>query len=404
MLKICFVVAVVFGQTVLARDWKPVEESFVTKVRRGDVFSKPFTREGASWGDINRIYNLLEDFYGRSPVLRVGHSFTMKLRCDEELGCQQEDRSRPVDYIVWHKDWKTDVIIYREWPDNQFEVVEEDIPLRKEEYHFNARIEKGSSFFEALSRQKIPIDGINKMARVLGGRIDFQRDVHLGNEVNGYLTCQLERERGEITYPVKREGVCEVQQVRAQVGYGSDESYEMFKYRHNDFDYYFDEQGRSGTFLLKTPIDGARLSSGYGDRRHPTLGYNKLHAGLDFAARRGTPIYAAGHGVIEKRYVSQTYGKYIRIRHANGYKTAYAHMSRYAKKQGDRVRQGEVIGYVGSTGRSTGAHLHYEVIKDGRKVNPRRLKFQPDLQLQGEDLEDFQERVRVLRAQSRPLS
>ncbi|MFT6212757.1 MAG: murein DD-endopeptidase MepM/ murein hydrolase activator NlpD [Alphaproteobacteria bacterium] len=123
--------------------------------------------------------------------------------------------------------------------------------------------------------------------------------------------------------------------------------------------------------LMKTPIDGARLSSKFGRRRHPVLGYTKQHTGIDFAAPTGTPIYASGDGVIVKKYRSSSYGNYIKIRHNNTYDTAYAHMSRFAKfSEGQRVNQGDVIGYVGTTGRSTGPHLHYEVHNKSVPVNP----------------------------------
>ena len=130
-----------------------------------------------------------------------------------------------------------------------------------------------------------------------------------------------------------------------------------------------DENGESATkFLMKTPINGARLSSSFGNRRHPISGYTRLHKGTDFAAPSGTPIYAAGNGTVERASRYGGYGNYVRIKHANNYKTAYAHMSRYGPgvRAGKRVRQGDVIGYVGSTGRSTGPHLHYEV--RGRKL------------------------------------
>ena len=159
---------------------------------------------------------------------------------------------------------------------------------------------------------------------------------------------------------------------------------------------YFDDRGRSAKRpLLRTPIDGARLSSGFGKRRHPILGYTKVHRGVDFAAPTGTPIYAAGDGIITFRGRKGAYGKYIRIRHAAGYSTAYAHMSRYKKgvTQGRRVKQGEVIGYVGSTGRSTGPHLHYEILVRGRQTNPLTIKMPSGITLKGQDLARFQIKI-----------
>jgi len=156
---------------------------------------------------------------------------------------------------------------------------------------------------------------------------------------------------------------------------------------------YFDPKGQSvRKALLRTPIDGARISSGYGKRRHPILGYNKMHRGVDFSAPRGTPVYAAGKGVVEYASRNGAYGKYIRIRHGGEFKTAYAHLKGYAKgiARGKRVKQGQVIGYVGSTGRSTGPHLHYEVLRNGKQTNPRNMKLPAGPKLAGQSLESFQ--------------
>ena len=142
---------------------------------------------------------------------------------------------------------------------------------------------------------------------------------------------------------------------------------------------------------MRTPIDGARLSSRFGKRRHPILGYTKMHRGADFAAPRGTPIYAAGDGRVVEAGRNGAYGKYVRLRHNADYATAYAHMSRVAKgaRKGRRVKQGQVIGYVGSTGRSTGAHLHYEIIKGGRRTNPMKVRMPSGRTLTGLELDLF---------------
>lgn len=162
---------------------------------------------------------------------------------------------------------------------------------------------------------------------------------------------------------------------------------------------WYDSDGKSARrFLMKTPINGARLSSRFGMRRHPVLGYTRMHRGTDFAAATGTPILAAGEGTIVRAGPFGTYGNYIRVRHGNGYETAYAHMSRFAPgmRAGARVRQGQVIGYVGTTGRSTGPHLHYEVLRRGQQVNPMTIQVANGRNLSGRDLELFQaERVRI---------
>jgi murein DD-endopeptidase MepM/ murein hydrolase activator NlpD len=166
---------------------------------------------------------------------------------------------------------------------------------------------------------------------------------------------------------------------------------------------WYDADGKSARrFLMKTPINGARLSSGYGMRRHPILGYSRMHRGTDFAAPTGTPILAAGDGVVVRAGPFSSYGNYVRIRHANGYETAYAHMSRFARgvRAGTPVRQGQVIGYVGTTGRSTGPHLHYEVMRRGQQVNPMSLRVANGRNLTGRALELFmieRERIDTLR-------
>ena len=153
--------------------------------------------------------------------------------------------------------------------------------------------------------------------------------------------------------------------------------------------------------LLKTPIDGARISSRFGKRRHPILGYTKMHRGTDFAARTGTPVFAAGNGIVETAGRNGAYGKYVRIRHSGVYKTAYAHLSGYGPgiRKGRRVKQGQVIGYVGSTGRSTGPHLHYEVHKNGRRVNPLSIKLPSGRHLKDKELAAFEDHRRRLESQ-----
>ncbi|HJN23265.1 MAG TPA: peptidoglycan DD-metalloendopeptidase family protein [Rhodospirillales bacterium] len=155
---------------------------------------------------------------------------------------------------------------------------------------------------------------------------------------------------------------------------------------------YFNEKGESARkALMRTPIDGARLSSTFGKRRHPVLGYNKMHRGVDFAAPPGTPIYAAGRGSVIYAGRKGAYGNYIRLRHNGLYTTAYAHMRSFAKgmAKGRRVKQGQIIGYVGTTGRSTGPHLHYEILRQGRRVNPLKVKMPSGRKLKGRELKLF---------------
>ena len=159
------------------------------------------------------------------------------------------------------------------------------------------------------------------------------------------------------------------------------------KSNHTD---YYNREGKSvKKTLMRTPVDGARLSSRFGKRKHPILGFTKMHRGVDFAAPKGTPIYAAGDGSIEVKKYHKLNGKYIVIRHVNGFKTFYLHLSKFAKTSG-RVKQGQTIGYVGSTGKSTGPHLHYEVIVNGKKVNSQKLKLPSGKILKGKERKLFE--------------
>ncbi|MEM6555930.1 MAG: M23 family metallopeptidase, partial [Pseudomonadota bacterium] len=208
------------------------------------------------------------------------------------------------------------------------------------------------------------------VAPVFAYDLDFQREVHPGDKFELVFDVMTD-ERGKV---IRRGDVI----YAALNGKAVDKAFYRYTTPDEDVTDYFQANGESSTkFLMKTPINGARLSSRFGKRRHPISGYTRLHKGTDFAAPTGTPIYAAGNGVVERASRYGGYGHYIRIRHAKGYKTAYAHLSRYARgvKSGRRVKQGQIIGYVGSTGASTGPHLHYEVYKNGKAVDVMRLKL-----------------------------
>jgi murein DD-endopeptidase MepM/ murein hydrolase activator NlpD len=221
-------------------------------------------------------------------------------------------------------------------------------------------------------------------ADIFGYDIDFQREMQAGDHFEIFYQT-FDDERGQA---VKAGNV-----LFASID-GAALTKNFYRYTPSDDGAvdYFDDKGQSAKkFLMKTPINGARLSSGFGNRFHPILGYTKLHKGTDFAAPRGTPIYAAGNGVIERVGPFSTFGNYIKIQHANGYETAYAHMNGFARglKRGSHVRQGQIIGYVGTTGQSTGPHLHYEVYINGKAMNAMKLKLPTGRRLDGAQLEAF---------------
>ncbi len=219
--------------------------------------------------------------------------------------------------------------------------------------------------------------------RLFSYSLDLQRDIHPGDRFELLFDRYSEADGtvadyGEIRYAALHNGGRQMQFYRFETKPG------VFEY--------FDGKGDGvRRALLATPLDSARITSSFGKRRHPILGYSRMHRGVDFGAPTGTPIRAAGDGTVVSRGWKGAYGRYIRIRHRGGYQTAYAHLSRYAKgsRQGRRVKQGQIIGYVGSSGLSTGPHLHYEVLINGRQVNPVRLKLPSGKSLKGEALERF---------------
>ena len=239
------------------------------------------------------------------------------------------------------------------------------------------------SLYKSASEQNIPANTIIEFARIYGFQVDFQRDIR-------------KEDRFQIMYEVfldEDEKIVETGNILFAnlILSGEDNSL-----------YYFDKEGSEGHYdrngksiekaLMKTPINGARLSSSYGMRKHPIDGFNKMHRGTDFAAPMGTPIMASGSGVIKKAGWCGGGGNCVQIRHNSTYETIYAHMSKFARgiKSGVRVKQGQTIGYVGSTGKSTGPHLHYEVIVNGKKVNSQTLKLPSGKILKGEDRKIFE--------------
>ena len=239
------------------------------------------------------------------------------------------------------------------------------------------------SLYKSATDQNIPANTIIEFARIYGFQVDFQRDIRKQDKFQIMYEVFLDKnkkiiETGEILFANLKLS-------------GQDNSL-----------YYFDNEGSEGHYdkngksvqkaLMKTPINGARLSSSFGMRKHPIDGFNKMHRGTDFAAPMGTPIMASGNGIVKKAGWCGGGGNCVKIRHNSIYQTVYAHMSKFARgiKNGVRVKQGQTIGYVGSTGKSTGPHLHYEVIVNGKKVNSQKLKLPSGKILKGKERKIFE--------------
>ena len=253
--------------------------------------------------------------------------------------------------------------------------------LTRELVHYAAAIH--NSMFDSALNAGVPTGIIGQMIKALSYDVDFQRDVQAGDTFDvmfeGYFDAKGKLIRsGEMLY--------------AAVTLGG---HPIAMYRFEDISGgpgYFNEKGESlKKALLRTPVDGAKITSGFGIRLHPLLGYTKMHKGVDFGVPTGTPIMAAGDGVVEKSGYNGSYGNYVRIRHGNNFGTAYAHMSRIAQGiySGKHVTQGQVIGFVGATGRATGPHLHYEVLNGSNQVNPTSIKIPTGIKLAGRELDRF---------------
>lgn len=259
----------------------------------------------------------------------------------------------------------------------------------------SVRAAKGTienSLYLAANKQNVPDRLMVDLIHAYSWSIDFQRDIRENDEFE-IMFEEYRTEDGDLV-----PGKGDILYASLKIG---NRPYTMFRHESADGRVdYFEEDGSSvRKALMTTPINGARISSGFGNRKHPVLGYNKMHKGMDFAAPRGTPIYASGDGVIEYIGRRGSFGNYIKIRHRNDLHSAYAHMKGFKSglSNGSRVRQGDTIGYVGSTGRSTGPHLHYEVHLNGVAVNPKSIKLPTGTKLAGAELKKFKSEVRKLK-------
>ncbi|MGE0611705.1 MAG: M23 family metallopeptidase, partial [Hyphomicrobiales bacterium] len=249
-----------------------------------------------------------------------------------------------------------------------------------------------TSFYHAALSQGMTADSILKLLRVHSYDTDFKQPVRPGDSFEVFFDLKDDSaEPGELLYTaISVEG----------------ETRKFYRFRTPDGEVdFYDRDGNSAKkFLMRKPVKGGRFTSGFGMRRHPILGGSKMHLGTDFGAPHGTPILAAGSGVVEVAGRKGGYGNYVRIRHANGYKTAYGHMSKFAAnmRPGARVQQGQVIGFVGNTGISSGPHLHFEVLVNNRHVNPMTIPVPRGKQLTGRQLAEFyKERARIDELMSR---
>ncbi|WP_161946213.1 M23 family metallopeptidase [Desulfonatronum thiosulfatophilum] len=356
----------------------------IVRVARGDTLMGILLDAGLARSEAHAAVSALQEIYN-PRALRPGHEVVLTFRpAGEDL---EEDLFAGLRMQV---DVDRNVMVLRE---------DEEVFLAKEEHlelsvqQVAAQGEITSSLYAAAMQAGMPSPLLIQMIRALSYDIDFQRDLHPGDRFEALFEQQVD-DQGQAV----REGPLLFAKLET-----SGRALRIYRFTTPDGESdFFNERGQSvRKTLMLTPIDGARLSSGYGMRRHPILGYSRMHRGLDFAAPSGTPIMAAGDGVVTHAGRKGNYGITVEMRHPNDYTTLYAHMSRLASgmTKGKRVKQGQVIGYVGTTGMSTGPHLHYEVHLRGQHVNPAAVNSPPGRTLAGKDLELF--KLAVLDVESR---
>jgi murein DD-endopeptidase MepM/ murein hydrolase activator NlpD len=270
---------------------------------------------------------------------------------------------------------------------NNFTIKENILQLYKKEVVIKNEIK--NNLYSAAIEAGIEPNIIIEFARIYGFEVDFQRDIRKGDWFEIFYERfeddnNIVKDTGKIIYASM---------------YVNGNEINLYNFEYGKEVGYYDIKGKSIVkSLMKTPINGARLSSSYGMRKHPILGYNKMHRGTDFAARSGTPIMASGSGTITRARWCGGGGNCVKIKHNSTYETIYAHMKGFARgiKEGRKVKQGQIIGYVGSTGMSTGPHLHYEVVVNGKKVNSQKLKLPSGKILKGEERKEFElKRIKI---------
>lgn len=358
----------------------PAAQEKTIEISQGDTLSEALEKAGINKGESQSIISEISRHYNMRG-LRPGQQFNVTLEpAETDSGYEFAKLSFTPDPL------RTIEVSRDDAGDFHSRIDEKQIQRARE----SRVVEIDGSVYGSADKAELPDRITANTIRLFSYAIDFQRDIHQGDKMevlydsyktdDGYLA-----KTGDIIF--------------ARMTLGG-KPYSFYRYESSDgqVDYYT-QDGRSirkSSGLMKTPVAFGRVSSGFGMRRHPVLGYSKMHKGMDFAAPTGTKVFASADGVIERAGRFSTFGNYIRIRHSSKLSTAYAHLNGYAKgiRPGIRVKQGQLIGYVGTTGRSTGPHLHYEVMVNNVQVNPASVKFAADNSLNGKELKRFKDQIR----------
>jgi len=354
----------------LINNLEPKYKKINHKIKSGETFDKILKDYSIDKDEITIIKNSL--------ITKVNIN---KLTTKQSIQFKIDQTNNKIKEFVFQISNTEKIYLKRNIEENKFNQEIVSVKLDKKIiYKENIIIQ---SLYKSATDKSIPANTIIEFARIYGFQVDFQRDVRKQDKFQIMYEVFLDEnkkiiETGEILFANLKLS-------------GQNNSLYYFDYDENEGHY--DKNGKSvQKALMKTPINGARLSSSYGMRKHPIDGFNKMHRGTDFAAPKGTPIMASGNGIIKKAGWCGGGGNCVKIRHNSTYETIYAHMSKFARgiKNGVRVKQGQTIGYVGSTGKSTGPHLHYEVVVNGKKVNSQKLKLPSGKILKGKERKFFE--------------
>ena len=350
-------------------------KEYVHTVKSDDTLEKVLKRYNVNNAEIN---NLLSEIV-KQKLTSISPGAQIRIITKEEEEVKQ------IISMFYSIDPITSVEVKRN--KNAFNVTKIVLELNKKEI-VSSNVIKNNLYSSAVEAGIEP-NIIVEFANIFGFEVDFQRDIRKGDTFEIYYEQFLDddnivRRTGKIIYASM---------------FVNNKEISLYNFKYGNKTGFYDIDGKSVIkTLMKTPINGARLSSSFGMRKHPILGFNKLHQGTDFAAPTGTPVMASGNGMIAMAQKYKGYGNYILLKHNSTFKTAYAHLSKYGRgiRKGVRVSQGQIIGYVGSTGMSTGPHLHYEVIKNEKKINSQRLKLPTGKVLNNEARNKFEvDRIKI---------
>ncbi len=366
-----FIDNVYFKKTLkhIVNNLDPKYKKIKHKIKSGETFDKILTNYSINKKEINKIKNSLKKKVNLN-----------KLNTQQIIQFNLDKTNNKITQFEYQISNSQKVVLKRNIVDDSFSEELISIKLNKEIiYKENIILQ---SLYKSASDENIPANIIIEFAGIYGFQVDFQRDIR-------------KQDKFQIMYEIflnEKKEIAETGEILFANLKLSGQDNSLYHFDNNDSEGHYDKNGKSvKKALMKTPINGARLSSPFGMRKHPIDGFNKMHKGTDFAAPMGTPIMASGDGVIKKAGWCGGGGNCVKIRHNSTYQTVYAHMSKFARgiKTGVRVKQGQTIGYVGSTGKSTGPHLHYEVIVNGKKVNSQKLKLPSGKILTGKERKLF---------------